>query len=370
MKPIIVIFRMMANRISFEELVRFLYGETPPQNHNFLNYDYTPHIDNIVRFGSDKNNPSLFSIIIPTYNRSGLLLKTINAITKQKDISSDTFELVIVDNGSKDKTEEAVKHFADQNGRINIIYIKLKRNYGADFARNVAVLNSRGNLFAFTDDDCIVPDNWLVEFKKELETDPEIAGVGGFKEPRPIKNRLDIYHRFLMWKHFYYPHVRSKEFDHSQNQSGLTANVCYRKNALKKLGGFNQYFKHIGFLEFKIRAHKSRLKLLYEPKMVKHFADFSLSVHIRKCLIQGLDWYFLYLLHPNIRQNPTFLFFLKRIINDIKLIFNYPTAQERSRYLMRSDGKIKILDKIRFSFISIVTNFCLWLGKYWIIAFG
>ncbi|MDO8561015.1 MAG: glycosyltransferase family 2 protein [bacterium] len=362
LKTLRIICRIEQDNTSYRELIEFFYGETPPEDNNFLRDDYTSYIENVTKFGSNKKNVVLFSIIVPTYNRRDLLLKTVNAVIGQKNISLDEFEIVIIDNGSKDKTEKAVEDFADQNRQTSMVYIKLKKNYGADLARNVAVLNSQGNLLAFTDDDCIVPPDWLFEFKRELEANPEIAGVGGFKEPWPIKPPLDIYHRFTMWKHFYRTHVRTKNFDILNNQCGLTANVCYRREIFEKLGGFNPYFKHVGFMEFKIRARKLGLKLLYEPKMVKHFADFSLGIHIKKCLLQGLDWHFLYLLHPDIRQNPDFLFFLKRTINDSKIIF---TSRSQPPLFSKS-----IPDMVRFSFVSIVTNFFLWFGKYWLVAFG
>ena len=195
LKTLRLIYRIERDNISYSELIKYLYGETPPENHNFLNYDYSPFIENIVKFGFRKNNPPLFSVIIATYNRRGPLLKTISAIANQKNISLDEFEILIIDNGSKDETEETVKRFADQNGQTDTVYIKLKRNYGADFARNVGVLHSRGDLLVFTDDDCIAPPEWLFEFKRELEDDPEIAGVGGFKIPRSTREHFDIYHR-------------------------------------------------------------------------------------------------------------------------------------------------------------------------------
>ncbi|MDO8574950.1 MAG: glycosyltransferase family A protein, partial [bacterium] len=217
------LYRVQQNRISYKELIEFMYKETPPENHNFLIYNYTPYIEKVKKSGLDEKKSPLFSVIIATYNRRELLKKALEAIARQKEISAKDMEIVIADNGSIDKTEEMIANF--QKNGISIVYIQLKKNYGADLARNIAVLNSRGSFLAFTDDDCIVPPDWLIEFKKELEADPKIAGVGGFKEPRPIKNHLDIYHRFLMWKHFYSPHIRTKEFDLSRNHCGLTANV-------------------------------------------------------------------------------------------------------------------------------------------------
>lgn len=353
-----VIYCVERDNISYRELIEFFYGETPPEDHNFLSYNYAPYIKNVMKFGSDKKDTVLFSIIIPTYNRRELLVKTLNSVISQNNISPAEFEVVIVDNGSKDETEKAVENFADKNGQISVVYVRLKRNYGADFARNVAVLKSQGKLLAFTDDDCIVPPDWLVEFKRELDADPEIAGVGGFKIPRSTKKRLDIYHRFLMWRHFYDPHIRTKKFNPSKNHGGLTANVCYRRDVFERLGGFNLYFKHIGFQEFEVRVHKFGIKLLYEPKMVKHFAYFNLRTHILKLFPQSSDRYLLHKLYPDAWPNPSFLYFFRRTVRDIRDII---TSGAKPPLFNKS-----FADIIGFSFLSIITNFFLWFGKYWL----
>ncbi len=146
------------------------------------------------------------------------------------------------------------------------------------------------------------------------------------------------------------------------NRCGLTANVCYRRGTLETLGGFNKYFKRIGFLEFKTRAHKSGLKLLYEPKMVEHFAYFTFRTHVLKLFPQSLSRYLLHRLYPDIWPNPSFLYFLKRTIYDIHHVF---TSKKQPPLFNKS-----LLDIVGFSFLSIITNFSLWFGKYWIIAFS
>ncbi len=354
-KTLRIIRRIERDDISYPELIEYLYGEAPPENHNFLGYDYATHINNVIKFGSGKKNPPIFSVIIATYNRRELLLKNLKSVTSQNNISPAEFETVIIDNGSKDETEEAVKNFANQNGQANIVYIKLKRNYGADFARNAGVLNSRGRLLAFTDDDCIVPDNWLFEFKRELEADSEIAGVGGFKVPRSTREHLDIYHRYLMWHHFLIPHIRTK---YPYNRCGLTANVCYHSDIFKKAGGFNLYFKHFGFEEFKFRLYKSGSILLYEPKMVEHFAYFPFRMHVLKLFAQGWDWYLRHTLYPDSWPDPSFLFFFKRTIRGIRTVL---TGKKQPPLYNKSFADMAI-----FSFLSIITNFSLWFGKYWI----
>ena len=92
------------------------------------------------------------SVIIPTYNRANLIGKAIKSVLNQtyKDL-----EVIVVDDGSTDNTEEIVKSFTD----FKIHYICHKHNRGASAARNTGIKASRGEYIAFLDSD----DEWLTE---------------------------------------------------------------------------------------------------------------------------------------------------------------------------------------------------------------
>ncbi len=363
-KALNIIYRIERDNISYRELIEFFYGETPPADHNFLRYNYAPCVKKISRFNENQTTKPLrqaqgkplFSVIIPTYNRRALLSDTLQAAISQKDISNNEFEIIIVDNGSKDGTEKAVESFTAQNGRTNIVYIKLKKNYGADFARNVGVLQSRGRLLAFTDDDCLVPENWLSWFKQVLDSHPEVAGAGGWKEPYSIKDDLDLYHRFAFWTHKFFPSPLKN--DSYSLRSGYTANFCCRQESFKKIGGFNLYFQHIGFYDFPVRVYKSGLSLIYEPRMVKHRALFSFKNSFHKYLIMGWDLYLLHLLHPEIWRNISFFSSLKHAMHEIREILSSP----KDPLIFRKS----LSDIIGFSFLAVISSFCYWFGKYWI----
>jgi len=96
-----------------------------------------------------KNNP-IISIIIPSYNRAHLIGRAIKSVLNQ---TYQEFELIIVDDASKDNTEEIVKSFNDKR----IIYIRHKTNKGAQAARNTAIYASQNEWIAFLDSD----DEWL-----------------------------------------------------------------------------------------------------------------------------------------------------------------------------------------------------------------
>ncbi len=93
-------------------------------------------------------NPPLVSVVIPTHNRVRLLERAILSVLGQ---SFKDFELIVVDDGSDDSTQELLKRYA---GRITVLVQPRK---GVAAARNLGIRHSRGGLLAFLDSD----DEWL-----------------------------------------------------------------------------------------------------------------------------------------------------------------------------------------------------------------
>lgn len=89
------------------------------------------------------------SCIIPTYNRSAFIKEAINSVIRQ---TFEDWELIIVDDGSLDNTEEVVKHFIKSESRIS--YYKNPRK-GGSAARNFGIKQAFGEYIAFLDDDDI-----------------------------------------------------------------------------------------------------------------------------------------------------------------------------------------------------------------------
>ncbi len=92
----------------------------------------------------------LVSIITPTYNCAKFIGATIESVLNQ---TYQNFEMIIVDDASKDNTEEVVKSFKDKR----IKYIRLSKNSGPAVARNTAMEEAKGKYMAFLDSD----DLWV-----------------------------------------------------------------------------------------------------------------------------------------------------------------------------------------------------------------
>lgn len=92
-----------------------------------------------------------FSIIMPTYNRAWCINRAIRAVLAQ---THQNFELIIVDDGSTDGTEQEVgNRFPDEIESGRIVYIRLEKNVGVCRARNIGLMQARGHWVAYADSD-------------------------------------------------------------------------------------------------------------------------------------------------------------------------------------------------------------------------
>ena len=93
----------------------------------------------------------LFSVILPTYNRSFCITKAINSLLCQ---TYQNFELIIVDDGSSDDTENLIKSsYAKEISNKKIVYKKLPYNQGVCRARNEGQKLAKGKWIAYLDSD-------------------------------------------------------------------------------------------------------------------------------------------------------------------------------------------------------------------------
>jgi glycosyltransferase involved in cell wall biosynthesis len=111
------------------------------------------------------------SVIIPVYNRATLVRDAVASILAQRFAD---FELVVVDDGSTDKSAEVVQAFEDPRIRI----VSHARNHGIPDARNTGLDAARGELIAWLDSDDIARPGRLEAQVAFLRNNPDIALVG------------------------------------------------------------------------------------------------------------------------------------------------------------------------------------------------
>jgi hypothetical protein len=97
---------------------------------------------------------SLVSIITPSYNSASFIKESINSVLSQ---TYENWEMIIVDDASKDNTTEIIEEYIKKDSRIKLI--RLEKNSGPAIARNEAIKKAKGRYIAFLDAD----DLWLPE---------------------------------------------------------------------------------------------------------------------------------------------------------------------------------------------------------------
>ena len=117
------------------------------------------------------------SVIIPAYNRADLLIQTLRSLLEQ-DFPREDFEVIVVDNNSKDNTFEVVNKFAgDVDGALNFKYIPETRQ-GDIYARHTGAFHAEGEILLFTDDDATFDTNWISEVIATFDRFPDCGAVG------------------------------------------------------------------------------------------------------------------------------------------------------------------------------------------------
>jgi len=137
----------------------------------------------------------LVSVIIPTYNRAEVLLATLTSLVAQ---NYSNIEVIVVDDGSDDGTEQAVMDFKEISS-LSLKYIKQeKRGYGLARARNRGVVVSNGDILVFLDDRLAIEENAIELFVEKLKPRVWVFGDKGADKKTFVENFSAIFKKDLV----------------------------------------------------------------------------------------------------------------------------------------------------------------------------
>jgi len=203
-----------------------------------------------------------FDLIIPTFNRSKSLKKTLTGIQELSLDSQHSYEVVIVDNNSTDNTKEMVQQFSGKSW-IGIKYL-LEEKKGKINAIHKAVDHAKGDVLVFTDDDVTFDQNWLKIIAENFR-DKLIHCVTGkiipvYEEEKPCwySEKLSTVLGLVDY---------SGEKRKTDQITG--ANFAILKSVFEQVGGFTVYDGLINedtFLTKKLL--KGGFNIIYDPRMV------------------------------------------------------------------------------------------------------
>ena len=130
------------------------------------------------------------SIIIPVFNAENYLRKCIDNVLKQ---TIDSFEIICIDDGSTDHSEDILLEYAS---KYNYIKVLSQENKGAGEARNRGLRVARGEFVAFMDADDYYPEKDTLEKLYNLATEKQVKIAGGGMSVCASESEMRVLHRF------------------------------------------------------------------------------------------------------------------------------------------------------------------------------
>jgi GT2 family glycosyltransferase len=164
------------------------------------------------------------SVVVPTYNRPDLLGRCLDALAAQ-DLDPASFEVVVADDAACPATRGQVEGRPAAAGP-SVLYVAVTGTRGPAGARNAGWRQARGEVVAFTDDDCVPERGWLRAGLAAFESDPGLAAVTG----RVVVPRPDP------------PTDYERDAAGLEGSEFVTANCFCRRDVLERVGGFDERF--------------------------------------------------------------------------------------------------------------------------------
>jgi len=207
-------------------------------------------------------------VIICTRERAESLSRTLTSLQNLRLAAGLTYELLLIDNGSSDKTRELAHSFMETNPEIYRYYYEPKK--GKSNALNLGIQKAQGDILAFTDDDVIIDPNWLQKLWDTFVDNKHIVAVQGRillqRELEALPPWIDSANPALLLILPYYDPSASPSYC----ETLVGANMAFRREAFEIYGLFDPRLGPgaSGFgeeTEFGMRLKAARKKILFQP---------------------------------------------------------------------------------------------------------
>lgn len=213
------------------------------------------------------------SAVICTRDRSAYLANCLRGL-EQQSLASSRFEVIVIDNGSKDDTAAVSAEFTDRNANF---HYHVEPRGGLSIARNTGLRMSRAAIVAYTDDDAVPDSSWLERYCERFRQCPaEVGIIGGdvvpvWEAPRPawlVEELLRPLSAGLRWS--------TEARILRPGEWLIEVNSAYRKAALVRAGGFPE---QLGRMDSMLLSGDGAVNLLIEQAGYLLFYDPQIIVH-------------------------------------------------------------------------------------------
>lgn len=224
---------------------------------------------------------SFISIVVPTFRRPDALTQTLTALLAL-DYPSESYEIIIVDDGSGDTTPEVVERFQKEHRRV--LYLP-QPNSGVATARNNGARQAKGEILIFVDDDIIVQPSLIRQHLATLgrfepclvnghwEFEPKLKAALAKTPFGRYRIQIENWVKEGLPKEALLEDARAKDqslemhsSDRCVSPEAMTAcNLCISREDFWRIGGFDEDFPFAGYedQEFSLRAKKLGYHFVY-----------------------------------------------------------------------------------------------------------
>jgi GT2 family glycosyltransferase len=204
-------------------------------------------------------------VVIPAHNAGDTLPGLLAALMPQA--RSAGAQVVVVDSRCTDATPAIAR------GAGATVVVADRR--GASAARNRGVRADTAELIAFLDSDCVPQPHWLERLVTAIEGDPAIGAVGGRVVAAPSEK--------LLQRHAERRAHVSQETALADRRMAyvLTANCCYRREVLERLGGFNEELRSAEDVDLAWRMQR-------ELGLAPRYVGDAVVEHVHRTTLRGI----------------------------------------------------------------------------------
>jgi len=214
-------------------------------------------------------NKPILSVIIGTHNSEKYIERCLKSLCSQS-YERDNFEIIVVDDGSNDKSVEISKRYADKVIETKPCTISKARNIGVD--------NSNGEYLAFIDSDCEATNGWIKNIITSLSENEAVTG--------PVLNGNE--NSLVAWAEYFVEFGGYHEYRKKSDIRFMPGcnGACIKKNFLK-IGGFidARISEDVVFGE---SLRKNGSKIWFIPNiMIKHLCRTKKQVMLSNMKLLG-----------------------------------------------------------------------------------
>ncbi len=202
--------------------------------------------------------PIHLSVVIATYNRRDLLERLLRQFGQQT-IPMKSFEVIVVDDGSKDPALPYLTKLAEELPYA--LVVDAQANAGAAAARHRGVQKARGKIIVITDDDMQIDANYLELHQRAHDSDRCVA-VGRIR-PDPNVGEMCLFERWYAERHLVMADRIRQGLYQMRGNSVVTGNLSLRKADYLAVGGFDQSLGQSEDFELGLRLEKAGIPIVY-----------------------------------------------------------------------------------------------------------